>query len=482
LEDVSITIDALANDGDVDGDFLSISSASASNGTVTINTDGTLEYLADANFNGTDTITYTISDGSVSSVMNMEFSGGLFEMVSATGEVLGTNAVEGSLSIDMSTGTGHVSFADGISFYGAPLDIHGSTITMTSDDTVRIEMLFDWNGITNIAVPVDMLMITNPDGTISWVSLDTDGDGIAGLPMTSGPFEGFTASFSGDAIIVASEVAESSIATITVDVEAVNDGPVANADTASVDEDELVTVDVLSNDTDIENDNLFVTSATAANGTVSINIDGTLDYQGNLNFFGTDTITYTIADGNGAESTSTVTVDVASMGDGRYISDVDGNSLTNFTISLFNNGNDTGVVLEVDNGKVYLEDLANTVTFDSVVVNADVFDFAAAITTDDITALMKHKVGLDVLSGNQLQAADVDNDIDVDGSDGWAMSGVVLNGLDLVNTFDLTNADGSLVTELSAAVDGTGLTLVANGDINQSGDFDTDYVVGLDIV
>ena len=102
-----------------------ISSASASNGTVTINTDGTLEYLADANFNGTDTITYTISDGSVSSVMNMEFSGGLFEMVSATGEVLGTNAVEGNLSIDMSTGTGHVSFADGISFYGAPLDIHG---------------------------------------------------------------------------------------------------------------------------------------------------------------------------------------------------------------------------------------------------------------------------------------------------------------------------------------------------------------------
>jgi len=57
------------------------------------------------------------------------------------------------------------------------------------------------------------------------------------------------------------------------------------------------------------------------------------------------------------------------------------------------------------------------------------------------------------------------------------MSGVVLNGLDLVNTFDLTNADGSVVTELSAAVDGTGLTLVVNGDINQSGNFEDVYIM-----
>jgi len=483
FEDVSVTIDALVNDTDVDGDSLNISSAVAGNGTVTINDDGTLTYLGDANFFGTDTITYTISDGSVSSVTNMEFSGGLFEMVSATGDVLGTNQVSGSLSIDMDTGTGVVAFNDGISFYGSPLSIHSSAITMTGEDSMRIDMLFDWNGITNIESSVNMQMTTNADGSTTFASLDTDGDGIPGLPMGSGPFEGFTASFSGTAITVASDVPESSIATVTVDVAAVNDGPVANEDTASVDEDASVTIDVLSNDTDIDrdisglDDVIVVTSASAVNGTVSINADGTLNYQGNLNFYGVDTITYIVDDGNGGSASSTVTVDVASMGDGRYISDVDGNSLTNFTISLFSNGVDTGVVLEVDNGKVYLEDLANTVSFDTVVVNADVFDFGAAINTDDITALMKHKVGLDVLSGNQLQAADVDNDFDVDGSDGWAMSGVVLNGLDLVNTFDLTNADGSAVTELSAAVDGTGLTLVANGDINQSGNFDDVYIM-----
>jgi hypothetical protein len=40
----------------------------------------------------------------------------------------------------------------------------------------------------------------------------------------------------------------------------------------------------------------------------------------------------------------------------------------------------------------------------------------------------------------------------------------------------------TLVIELSAAADVAGLTLVANGDINQSDDFNADFVVSLDIV
>ena len=482
-EDVAITIDALANDSDVDSDGLTIASATANNGTVTINADNTLEYVGNANFNGTDTITYSISDGAVSSIMNMDFDGGLFEMLSADGVSVGSDNVSGSLSIDMDTGTGNVLFDDGITFYGAPLDIHDAKITMLNENDLRIDMMFDWNGITNIEVSVDMSMVHSADGTTAlFTTLDTDGDGVLGYPIEAGPFVGFSAVFSGTANDAPADVAASSISTITVEVVAVNDGPVANDDLAAVNEDELVNIDVLSNDTDIENDSLIVTSASAVNGTVSVNADGTLNYQGNLNFYGTDTITYTITDGNGAESTSSVIVNVASMGDGRGITDVDGNSLNNFTISLFNNGNDTGVELVVEDGVLYLEDLGATVSFDTVVVNADVFDFASAIDIDDITALMKHKVGLDVLSGNQLQAADVDNDTDVDGSDGWAMSGVVLKGLDLVNTFDMTDADGNLVTELSAAVDGAGLTLIANGDINQSGDFNADFIAAPDII
>ena len=481
-EDTAVTIDVLTNDTDIDGDALSVASATATNGTVTINADGTLEYIGNQDFNGVDTITYVVSDGSVSEVMNLEFSDGLFAMLDSSGNILGDSQVTGSLSVNTETGQGSVDFTSDILFFGQPLVIHDSSVQMTGDDTLTINMLFDWSGIHDIEITVDMQMTVNADGTATFVTLDTDGDGIAGYPIDEVPFVGFSATFSGDAIFLESDIAEETIGTVTVDVVAVNDDPIANSDTASVNEDALITIDILGNDTDVENDTLTVTSASATNGTVTINADGTLDYLGNLNFYGTDTITYVISDGNGASATSTVTVDVASMGDGRDISDVNGNSLTNFTISLFNNGVDTGVDLEVDQGKLYLEDLANTVTFDTVVVNADAFDFGNAITTDDIYALLNHKVGISTLSGNQLQAADVDNDTDVDGSDGWAMSGVVLKGLDLVNTFDMTDADGNLVTELSAAVDGAGLTLVANGDINQSGDFNADFVVSPDIV
>ena len=59
-----VTIDVLANDTDLDHGRLTIIDASqGSNGSVTINTDGTLAYMPNRNFCGTDTFTYTISDG-----------------------------------------------------------------------------------------------------------------------------------------------------------------------------------------------------------------------------------------------------------------------------------------------------------------------------------------------------------------------------------------------------------------------------------
>ena len=58
-----------------------------------------------------------------------------------------------------------------------------------------------------------------------------------------------------------------------------------------------------------------MTAASAANGTVTINPDGTLRYVPNANFNGTDTITYTISDGQGGTSTATVTVTVAAVND-----------------------------------------------------------------------------------------------------------------------------------------------------------------------
>jgi Ca2+-binding RTX toxin-like protein len=62
-EDVSVDIPVLVNDSDPDGDPLTVTSATATNGTVVINPDNTLTYTPNPDFNGPDTISYTVDDG-----------------------------------------------------------------------------------------------------------------------------------------------------------------------------------------------------------------------------------------------------------------------------------------------------------------------------------------------------------------------------------------------------------------------------------
>ena len=59
-----VTIDVLANDTDADADRLMVINATQGrHGSVTINTDGTLIYAPGRNFCGSDTFSYTLSDG-----------------------------------------------------------------------------------------------------------------------------------------------------------------------------------------------------------------------------------------------------------------------------------------------------------------------------------------------------------------------------------------------------------------------------------
>jgi uncharacterized repeat protein (TIGR01451 family) len=64
LEDGSITIDVLANDEDLNGDTLTLIAVGTpdNGGTATI-VAGEIQYAPAANFNGTETFTYTVSDG-----------------------------------------------------------------------------------------------------------------------------------------------------------------------------------------------------------------------------------------------------------------------------------------------------------------------------------------------------------------------------------------------------------------------------------
>ena len=62
-EDVPVIIDAIFNDNDPDGDELTITGVGgAGHGSVSINSDGTLEYTPHPDFFGIDTFSYTLSD------------------------------------------------------------------------------------------------------------------------------------------------------------------------------------------------------------------------------------------------------------------------------------------------------------------------------------------------------------------------------------------------------------------------------------
>ncbi len=111
--------------------------------------------------------------------------------------------------------------------------------------------------------------------------------------------------------------ADSALATVSITVSPVNDPPVANDDTAATREDTpAVTIDVLANDTDIDNDTLTVTAVSqGTNGSVTIKPDSTMSYSPNANFYGNDVFTYTISDDKALTDTANVNVTVKAVND-----------------------------------------------------------------------------------------------------------------------------------------------------------------------
>ena len=106
--------------------------------------------------------------------------------------------------------------------------------------------------------------------------------------------------------------------TVTVNVTPVNDAPDANDDTAATTVNVPVVIPVLANDTDVDGDTLSVVGTpTSADGTVTVNPDGTLTFTPAAGFTGTATIDYEISDGNGGTDTAQVVVTVGSGGPGR---------------------------------------------------------------------------------------------------------------------------------------------------------------------
>lgn len=109
--------------------------------------------------------------------------------------------------------------------------------------------------------------------------------------------------------------------TFTVTITAVNDPPVANADTSTVDEDDSagVTFNVLTNDTDVDVGDVLSVSAfdgsTIENGRLTDNGGVSFTYTPSADFAGSDTFSYTVSDGNGGMGSSSVTLTVTPQPD-----------------------------------------------------------------------------------------------------------------------------------------------------------------------
>jgi len=255
----------LANDSDVDGDPLTIAGndpTSAAGGSVVMNADGTFAYTPATGFTGTDSFTYTVSDG----------HGG-----QATGTV--------AITVDPAAPQAAPDFI--------VVDEDGSAVVsvLANDSGDGLSVASATNGsLGSTAV--------NADGTVTYTPA-ANANGADSFSYT-----------------VIDSLGREATASVSVTVNPVNDAPVAQADSYAALAGETFTSSgsVLDNDSDADGDPLAVTAfdATSANGgAVHVNADGTFTYTPLAGFTGQDSFSYTASDGNGAEASADVTLSVA---------------------------------------------------------------------------------------------------------------------------------------------------------------------------
>ncbi|MBM1892438.1 tandem-95 repeat protein [Sulfitobacter pseudonitzschiae] len=267
-EDTAVTVDVLANDTDVDGDTLTIKSATvpADQGTVEI-VDNKLVFTPAENFNGDATITYVVQDG----------NGG-----EDTGEAVVTvNPVnDDPVAVD-DTATTDEDTAVTVDVLANDTDVDGDTLTIKSATVPADQGTVEIVDNKLVFTPAENF---NGDATITYVVQDGNGG-----------------EDTGEAVVT---------------VTPVNDDPVAVDDTATTDENTAVTIDVLANDTDVDGDTLTIKSATvpADQGTVDI-VDNKVVFTPATDFVGDATITYVVQDGNGGEDTGEAVVTVNNVND-----------------------------------------------------------------------------------------------------------------------------------------------------------------------
>jgi len=262
-EDTPVVVDVLANDNDLDGDTLSVQSATDGvNGGTVVNNVSSVTYTPALGYFGPDSFTYTVSDGQGGTdTANVSITVNEFNNPPVANDDADSTNEDSSVTIFVLANDTDADTGDTLSVHSATNGSNGSVVN--NGDSVTYTPNANFNG-------TDVFTYTVSDGK-------------GGADTGS----------------------------VTVTVLAVNDPPSAGDDSAATDEDTAVVIDVLANDSDIDGDTLSVQSATnGANGSVVVNGDNTVTYTPDADYNGDDSFTYTISDGKSGTDTATVTVTV----------------------------------------------------------------------------------------------------------------------------------------------------------------------------
>ncbi|MFC5531640.1 beta strand repeat-containing protein [Cohnella yongneupensis] len=299
----------LNNDSDVDGNTLTaVKVSNPSNGSVTLNANGTFTYTPAANFNGTDSFTYKANDGTVDS-----------------------NVVSVTISV---TAVNDAPVAVGDSGFSVAED--GTLTTAIADSVLNNDSDVDGNTLTAVKVsnPSNGSVTLNANGTFTYTP---------------------TANFNGtDSFTYNANdgTVDSNVVSVTISVTAVNDAPVAVADSGfSVAEDGTLTTaiadSVLNNDSDIDGNTLTaVKVSNPSNGSVTLNANGTFTYTPTANFNGTDSFTYNANDGAADSNVVSVTISVTAVNDAPVATNGD------LTVEEDSSATGTLVVTDIDSASL----------------------------------------------------------------------------------------------------------------------------------
>ena len=281
-EDTPLAIPApgvLANDVDVDGDALSASIlAQPAHGVVTLNPNGSFTYSPNPDYNGPDSFVYGVSDG----------NGG-----TATGTVnLTVNPVNDPPVVDAGDDTGESSYdiAEGGVLVVAAPGVLANVSDADGDTLVPTVLVGPTHGVVTLNLNGSFTYVPNPgySGSDSFTYQVDDGNG----GVATG--------------------------TITVQVNAVNDAPVAVDDVYTVSQNKPLVVakpGLLANDSDSDSSVLGAVIVTRpSHGTLATDLNGAFLYIPNPGFSGTDTFTYRTGDGTSYSNLATVSIVVTPSG------------------------------------------------------------------------------------------------------------------------------------------------------------------------